>query len=138
MAQFKTANLQRIIPLDVNVVGSILAGTEITAANRKAAIVAGDFVVYTPATATIPAYITKATAAQVAAKTATHIVALTDMTINGHVPTDTRDYRTSKLIGANIAAAPTDNTVAVKKVGLYPIWQWDDIIPDADGFDVLA
>ena len=138
MAQFRTAHLQMIVPFDVNVVGTIAAGTQITSGNRKAAILAGDFVVYTPATSTVPAYITKATAAQLAGKTATHIVALTDMVLGGHAAIDLRDYRVSSLVGANIASAPQDATVSTKKVGLYPIWYWDDIIPDADSLDVLA
>lgn len=138
MAQFKTAYLQAMVPFDVNVVGTVSADP-VTATNRKAAILRGDFVVFTPATATVPAYITKATQAQVTAKQATHIVALTDMTIGGgHVPTDLMDYRPSELVAANITAAPTDDTVPLKKVGLYPIWDWADIIPDADGNDVAA
>lgn len=139
MAQFKTAYLQRMIPVDVDVVGSVTADP-VTTTNRKAAILRGDFVVLTPATSTVPAYITKATQAQVTAKTATHIVALTDQTIsNGHVSTDVMDYKPSELVAANIAAAPTASTkVATKKVGLYPIWDWEDIIQDADANDVAS
>lgn len=138
MAQFRTAHSQFAVPFDVNVVGTVAPGTQITAANREAAILAGDLVVYTPASADVPAYITKATAAQLAAKTATHIVALTDMTLNGSVPTDMKDYRISKLVGATIASTPLDSTVPNKKVALYPILYWDDIIPDADSFDVIT
>ena len=136
MATFRTGYLQTAVPFDVNVVGTIAAGTAITAANRRAAILAGDFVVLTPAAAGIPAYITKATAEQVAARQATHIVALTDMTMGtGHVPTDMKNYLPSDLVGATIASAPVNANVATKKVGLYPIWHWDDIIADADGRD---
>lgn len=140
MAQFKTAYLQRMIPLDVVVVGAVNEGVEVTSANRKTAICRNDFVVYTPATSTVPASIKKATAAEVTAKTATHIVALTDMTIgDGHVPTDRKDYRPSELVGATKAtAAAAGDDALVKKVGLYPIYEWGDIVPDADGMDVLA
>ena len=136
MAQFRTGYLQVAVPFDVNVVGTIAAGTAITAVNRQAAILAGDFVILTPAAVGVPAYIAKASAAQVAARQATHVVALTDMTMGtGHVPTDLKDYRSSDLVGATIAQAPINTNVANKKVGLYPIWHWDDIVTDADGMD---
>ena len=139
MAQFRTGYLQYTIPFDVNVVGTIAEGVQITTANRQAAILLNDFVVFTPATSTVPAYITKATAAQVAAQSATHIVALTDMTIgNGHVPTDLKDYRTSNLVGAQLTTAPVNAETITKKVGLWPIWNWSDIILDADALDCLA
>lgn len=138
MATFRTGYLQTAVQFDVIVVGTIAAGTAITAANRRAAILAGDFVVLTPAAAGIPASIKKATAAQVAARQATHIVALTDMTMGtGHVPTDMKNYLPSDLVGATIGIppAPINANMATKKVGLYPIWHWDDIIADADGMD---
>lgn len=141
MAQFRTAYLQRMIPLDVAVVGTVVEKTDVTSENRKAAICRNDFVVYTPAAGEVPAYITKATEAQVEAKEATHIVALTDMTIGkGHVPTDLKDYRSSELVGATVDAAP-EGPVAVgivKKVGLYPIYEWGDIVQDADKMDTAA
>ncbi len=138
MAQFKTAYLQRMVPVDAVVVGSVNEGVAVTSENRKAAICRGDFVVYTAPTATVPASITKATQAQVTGKTATHIVALTDMTISdGHVPTDVKDYRPSELVGATKAtAAAAGDEALVKKVGLYPIWDWADIVQDADANDV--
>lgn len=137
MAQFKTAYLQRMVPVDAVVVGSVTEGTAVTSANRKAAICRNDFVIYTPATSTVPASITKATQAQVTAKQATHIVALTDMTISdGHVPTDLKDYRPSELVGATkTTAAAAGDEGLVKKVGLYPIWDWADIVQDADQND---
>lgn len=138
MAQFKTAYLQRMVPVDAVVVGSVNEGVAVTSANRKAAICRGDFVVYVAPTATVPASITKATQTQVTGKTATHIVALTDMTISdGHVPTDVKDYRPSELVGATKAtAAAAGDEALVKKVGLYPIWDWADIVQDADANDV--
>lgn len=129
MAEFKTAYLQRAIPVDVNVVGTVSNPT------RKQAILRNDLVVFTPATSTVNAYIKKATSLS----EATHIVALTDMTISdGHVRTDLKNYKPSELIAAQIAAAPTDKTVETKKVGLYPIYDKDDIIVDTDGNDLGA
>ena len=136
MAQFKTAYLQRMVPFDVAVVGTVTEGTAITAVNRKAAILVGDFVKLTPATSTVVAYITKATQAEVDAQTATHIVALTDMTIaGGHAATDLKDYRISDLVGRTSATAPVTLTATTKKVGLYPIYEWEDIIQDGDKLD---
>lgn len=137
MAEFKTARHQAIVPMDVAVVGTVAGGTKVTAANRKAAICRGDFVKYVPAASGVPAYIEKATAAEVAAKTATHIVALTDQTISDrHVPTDKFDYAPSELVGATANSAST--TAPIKKVGLYCIFDWTDIIPDGDGNDAKA
>ena len=60
------------------------------------------------------------------------------MTISdGHVPTDNRDYRPSELVGATkTTAAAAGDEALVKKVGLYPIWDWADIVQDADANDV--
>jgi hypothetical protein len=141
MAQFRTGKDQYTIPVDVNVVGAVVEGTAITSGNRKTAICAGDFVKYTPATDSVNAYIIKATAAELAAKSATHIVALSDMVMNkNHALTEARDYRTSLLVGrsGSLTVAPVNKTTATKKVALYPILDWTDIIPDADGLDVLA
>lgn len=139
MAEFRTGYLQRMIPVDVVVVGSVTEGTAVTSTNRKAAICRGDFVVYTAATSTIPASIKKATTMA----EATHIIALTDMTIGkGHVRTDMKDYRPSELVGATKAtAAAAGDAGLVKKVGLYPIWEDDvqlDVIPDPDGNDLAT
>lgn len=134
MAQFRTGKDQYAAPVDVSVVGTIAEGTGITSANRQAAILVGDFVKYTPATTTVNGYIEKSAVA-----TATHIVAQCDTVLEGrHVPVEIRDYRTSLLVGATIAQAPVNNTVARKKVLLYPILDLSDIIPDADGLDVPA
>lgn len=139
MASFRTAYLQAMLPLDCAVVGTVNDGTDITSANRKAAIMRGDFVVLTPATATVPAFIKKATAEEVTNGEATHIIALTDQTIGGgYIRTDVFKYAPSDLVGATIAQDPTDNTAVIKKVGLWPIWDWADIIPDVDENDRLA
>ena len=135
MAEFRTAHSQKILPLDVAVKGTVTEGTKVTAANRKAAICYGDFVVLTPASGSVPAYITKATAAQVAAKTATHIVALTDQ-VFGHFNTEVADYTRSELVGAT--GTTISASTPVKKVGLYPIFDWGDIIKDKDENDVAS
>jgi len=129
MAQFRTAYLEAVVPVDVEVVGTVSNPT------RKQAICKGDLVKLTPATATVNAYIQKATEAN-----ATHIVALTDMTISdGHVKTEAKNYKPSSLVAATVTVAPTANTNGeTKKVGLYPIFDKADVIVDADGNDVAA
>lgn len=135
MAGFKTAYLQAAFPVDVVVVGSVNEGTEVTKTNRKAAICVGDLVTLTVETGTVNGYISKA--ATLAA--ATHIVAQSDMTIGqGHAATDRRDYRYSPLVGATKATAPTDKTDALKHVALYPIWDKNDVLLDADGNDLAT
>jgi len=136
MATFRTAYLQRAIPLDVAVVNALTDASGLTAANRRASILRGDFVVYTPAAGTVPAYITKATAAQVANRTATHFVAQADVTMMGnHVSTDLRDYRYSPVVTGTITSGTPTATTPKKKVALYSIFNWNDIVPDADGMD---
>ena len=135
MAQFRTAHSQYILPIEVGVVGTVTEGTKVDTTNRKAAICYGDFVKLVPAASGVPAYITKATAAEVAAKTATHIVALTDQ-VFGHIAVEHMDYTRSPLVGATAASATA--STPVKRVGLYPIFDWNDVIPDADGNDVKA
>lgn len=132
MAEFRTAHSQKILPLDVAVKGTVTKDTAVTSANRKAAIFYGDYVVLTPASGTTPAYITKATEAQVTNRQATHIVALTDQVFD-HISTESADYRRSMLVGAT--GTSISATTPVKKVGLYPIFDWGDIIPDKDKFD---
>lgn len=126
MAHFKTAYLEAAVPVDVVVVGTITNPT------RKQAILRGDCVKLTPATATVHAYIEKASFAN-----ATHIVALTDMTIaDGHVRTDLKNYKPSELVAANSIGVPDNKTKETKKVGLYPIFDKYDVVLDADGNDV--
>lgn len=136
MAQFRTGRFQATLPLNVAVIGPVTEGTEVTASNRKTAICRNDFVVLTPAAEGKPAYITKATAAQVASKSATHIVALTDQTVGGPERIAISNDTVSELVGATGASIAT--STPTKKVGLYPIFDWNDIIPDADGADVKA
>lgn len=111
MAQFKTAYLQRMIPLNVAVCGS-------------AALKRGNLVKLSVNTSKVPC-IEKVTTLS----TATHIIALTDMTIgDGHVPTDRKDYKPTEDVAVTAettAAATADNQ---KTVGLYPIWDKNDII----------
>ena len=135
MALLKTADSQKILPLDVADIGTVTEDIVVTSANRKAAICYGDFVKLVPACGSNPAYIEKAKESEVSAKSATHIVALTDQ-VFGHIAVENCDYRRSSLVGATAtaisASAPT------KKVGLYPIFDWGDIIPDADKLDAKA
>lgn len=135
MAQFRTGRFQATVPLNVAVIGTVNEGADVKS-NRKAAICRNDFVVLTPAAGGKPAYIEKATAAQVTAKTATHIVALTDQTVGGPERIAIGNDTVSELVGATGSAIATNTPT--KKVGLYPIWDWNDIIPDADGNDVKA
>lgn len=124
MASFKTAYLQREIPLQLDVVNDCKVG---------------DFVVVTNPTATVEGYMIKATAAQVTNKTATHIVAQSDMTLAyGHVPVENRDYRYDPTVKGTVTQAPTGKTNTWKQVALFKITNWDDIIPDADGGDRTA
>ena len=64
MASFRTAYLQAMVPFDVAVAGTIAAGTEITGANRQAAILRGDLVTLTAASGSNPGYIAKAASLQ--------------------------------------------------------------------------
>lgn len=129
MAQFKTAHDQYILPLDVAVIGTVSAPT------RKQAIQYGDFVVLTPAASGNPAYIKKATTAQVTGKQATHIVALTDQVFEG-VDTAAGKYAYDPIVAAT--GTTIGASVPVKRVGLYPIFDWADVIPDADANDVVS
>lgn len=128
MAQFRTAYLEAVVPVDVEVVGTVSNPT------RKQAICKGDLVKLTPATATVNGYIEKAKSID----EATHIIALTDMTISGgHVKTETKNYKPSSLVAATVTVAPTaDTNGETKKVGLYPIFDKADIIVDEDKNDI--
>lgn len=119
MASFRTAYLQREIPLDLDVVG----------ANP---LKVGDCVKVTPETDTVTGYMQKSTFAD-----ATHIIAQSDMTLAyGHVPVELQDYRYSPEVAVTVAAAPTTKTTTWKHVALYQIVDKNDIILDADGNDV--
>lgn len=99
-AHFRTGMDQYVLTLDAKV---------------GAALVVGELVTYTASTNTI------AKASTVDA--ATHIVALSDMTIaGGHVNTDEKNYASSDAVAAS--------TTVTKKVGLYPIFDKADVIVD--------
>lgn len=101
MAHFKTAKGQYVLPLDATV---------------AAELTVGDLVTVTPASGNTPASI--AAANTLAA--ATHIVALSDETIGGgSVATAHKNYAPSYKVAASATA---------KKVGLYPIFDKNDII----------
>lgn len=121
MAEFKTAYLQREVPLDLVVV--VPAGQKLKV---------GDLVTVTPETDAVSAYMQKATSLA----TATHIVAQSDMTLGyGHVPVENRDYRYNPEVEGTATAVPTDKTGVWKHVALYLIVDKNDIIPAADGSD---
>lgn len=107
---FKTAYLQREVPMDVAVIGSV-------------ALKVGQLVTFTASAAGKPDSI--AAAASLAA--ATHIVAQSDMTLGyGHVPVENRDWKYSDTVaatGTSLAAS-----TPVKHVALYSIMDATDII----------
>lgn len=119
MASFRTAYLQRELPLDLDVVGT-------------SPLKVGDLVTVTPETATVTGYMVKA--ATLAA--ATHIIAQSDMTLGyGHVPVELQDYKYSPEVAVTRAEAPTTKTNTWKHVALYQIIDKNDIILAADGSD---
>lgn len=86
-----------------------------------------DLVTVTPASADTPASVALATAGDndgtTAKDNATHIVALSDMTLEGHV--NVKAGRENERY-SDVVAATTGNET--KKVGLYKIIDKDDII----------
>ena len=112
-ASFKTAYLQREVPMTVAVAGD-------------KPLVVGEMVTLTAASGAVPASIKSA--ATVAA--ATHIIAQSDMTMEyGHVPVENRDYKYSDEVAATIAAAgPVTASTPTKKVALFAITDKDDLI----------
>lgn len=112
-ASFKTAYLQREVPMTVAVAGD-------------KPLVVGEMVTLTAASGAGPASIKSA--ATVAA--ATHIIAQSDMTMEyGHVPVENMDYKYSDEVAATIAAAgPVTASTPTKKVALFAITDKDDLI----------
>lgn len=116
MAYFKTAWMQKEIPLQADVVGTTNLHV-------------GDFVKLT--TATGYAYIEKSTIAN-----ATHIIAQSDSTLEyGHVPVENRDYRYDDSVKPTVSSAPSSATNTHKMIALFAITDKDDIIPKRDGSD---
>lgn len=107
---FKTAYLQREIPMDVAVIGS-------------EPLHVGQLVTLTAAASGKPNSI--AAANTLAA--ATHIVAQSDMTLGyGHVPVENRDWNYKDEVAVTGSALAT--TTPVKHVALYAITDETDII----------
>jgi hypothetical protein len=103
MAHFRTGYQQYVLPVDATVAVDL---------------VVGDLVVITPADGSKPAAIAKASTLAAA----THMIALTDETMNGkYVPTDTKNYAPSNKVTASTTA---------KKVGVYPLFDKADVIVD--------
>lgn len=116
-AKFKTAYLQREIPVEVAVIGS-------------AALEVGQLVTLTPTNGTNPDYIAAAAGATEAAAlgAATHIIAQSDMTMEyGHVPVEDRDYKYSPEVAAT--AASISASAPTKKVALFKLINKDDVTP---------
>lgn len=114
-AKFKTAYLQREIPVEVAVIGS-------------AALEVGQLVTLTPTNGTNPDYIAAATGATEAAalSAATHIIAQSDMTMEyGHVPVEDRDYKYSPKVAVTAGSISTSSPK--KKVALFKLINKDDV-----------
>lgn len=114
-AKFKTAYLQREIPVEVAVIGS-------------AALEVGQLVTLTPTNGTNPDYIAAAVGATAAAalSAATHIIAQSDMTMEyGHVPVENRDYKYSPEVA--VTAGTIGTSSPKKKVALFKLINKDDV-----------
>ena len=114
-AKFKTAYLQREIPVEVAVIGS-------------AALEVGQLVTLTPTNGTNPDYIAAAAGATAAAalSAATHIIAQSDMTMEyGHVPVENRDYKYSPEVA--VTAGTISTSAPKKKVALFKLINKDDV-----------
>lgn len=109
--EFRTAYLQREVPLDVAVIGS-------------KPLVVGELVKLTPASGDIPAYIESATSLA----DATHLIAQSDMTMEyGHVPVEYHDWRYSDEVAVT-AAGPASATTPFKKVAMFELFDKNDVI----------
>lgn len=114
-AKFKTAYLQREIPVEVAVIGA-------------AALEVGQLVTLTPTNGTNPDYIAAAAGATAAAalSAATHIIAQSDMTMEyGHVPVENRDYKYSPEVA--VTAGTISTSSPKKKVALFKLINKDDV-----------
>lgn len=100
MAHFRTGHDQYVLTLDAKV---------------GADLVVGDLVTYTASTNTFA----KASSLDAA----THMIALSDMTIGGnYVPTDKKNYAPSDTVAKSASVA--------KKVAVYPLFDKADVIVD--------
>ena len=114
-AKFKTAYLQREIPVEVAVIGA-------------AALEVGQLVTLTPTNGTNPDYIAAAAGATEAAalSAATHIIAQSDMTMEyGHVPVENRDYKYDPKVA--VTAGTISTSSPKKKVALFKLINKDDV-----------
>lgn len=120
---FKTAYLQREIPMEIVVVP----------ATANTPLHVGQLVTLEPADDTNPEYIYTATGADVKTvlTNATHIIAQSDMTLaGGHVPVENRDYRYSDAVAPSASPLNSGNVPAgysKKMVALFKITDKDDI-----------
>lgn len=109
-------------------------------ATNAAQLVRGDLVVLTPASGSTPASIAMGTKAN-----ATHFLALGEVWNNGaRIPTDLGNYNVAETItrGAVTRYVPFSDILRInatgRNVALYPIDDINNIVFDADGFDVGA
>lgn len=103
MAHFRTGYQQYVLPVDATVAVELKIG---------------DLVVITPANGSTPPAIAKASTLAAA----THMIALSDETMNGkYVHTDDKNYAPSDKVAAS---------TSVKKVGVYPLFDKADVIVD--------
>lgn len=120
---FKTAYLQREIPMDVPVV---------TPVGRDYFRV-GELVTLEPADSNTPEYvhIAQGSDAKTALTNATHIIAQSDVSLISHIPVERRDYTYSDAVYPTLTggATPT-STTETKRIALFAITDKHDIIVD--------
>ena len=113
--EFKTAYLQREIPVDA----AVMQGNGLVVGNLVKLVKAG--------ANTVP-YIVAATGndKDAALADATHIIAQSDMTLEyGHVPVENRDYKYSPKVAVTAASIGTSSPK--KKVALFKLVNKDDV-----------
>lgn len=124
-ASFKTAYLQRAIPLEVvpgaSVVGHV--GDVFAIGASSALSLIGASSVYASSSAGYAD--AQASAAKALVSAGQYIIAQGDMTMGyGHVPVENRDYRYSDAVNFESGVA--------KKLMAYPIYEVQDLVLDAD------
>lgn len=120
---FKTAYLQREIPMDVPVV---------TPSGRNYFRV-GELVTLEPADSDTPEYVhvAQGTDAETALTNATHVIAQSDVSLISHIPVERRDYTYDDAVYPTLTggATPT-STTPTKRIALFAITDKHDIIVD--------
>lgn len=104
-AQFKTGKDQRIVPVYVKVATTLELGDAVTLDVSKNEI-----------------------AAAASGAAATHIIALTDETVGGNYKVFPASIQEAAALNSTVFNKVAASTETEKKVGLYPIFDKDDII----------